>query len=66
MDVLASRLREETKVTIDVIQADLAQQEDLAEVETRLREDTSIGIFDQQRCWHGPIRGFRPTERAEH
>ena len=45
MDLLASRLREETKVTIDVIQADLTQQEDLAEVETRLREDTSIGIL---------------------
>ena len=45
MDLLASRLREETKVTIDVIQADLTQQEDLAKVETRLREDTSIGIL---------------------
>lgn len=45
MDLLASRLREETKVTIDVIQADLTQQEDLAEIESRLREDTSIGIL---------------------
>lgn len=45
MNLLASRLREETKVTIDVIQADLTQQKDLAEIESRLREDTSIGIL---------------------
>lgn len=45
MDLLASRLREETKVSIDVLPADLTQQADLAKVEARLRDDTSIGIL---------------------
>ena len=45
LDVLAVRLRETHKVAIDVLQADLTQQADLAAVETRLRTDTRIGIL---------------------
>lgn len=45
MDLLAARLHQDTKVSIDVLQADLTQQSDLTKVEARLREDTSIGIL---------------------
>jgi short-subunit dehydrogenase len=45
LDALAARLREAHKVTIDVLQADLTQQIDLAPVEARLREDARIGIL---------------------
>ena len=45
MEALASRLREETGVTIDILPADLTQAEDLAKVETRLRDDARIGIL---------------------
>lgn len=45
MEALAGRLRQETGVTIDIIQADLTQTADLAKVETRLREDDRIGIL---------------------
>lgn len=45
MDILASRLQKETKVSIDVLPADLTQQTDLFKVEARLREDASIGIL---------------------
>lgn len=45
MEVLASRLRQEAGVTIDILQADLTQATDLAKVETRLRDDARIGIL---------------------
>lgn len=45
LDTLAARLREETGVAIDVIQADLTLAPDLDVVETRLREDSRIGVL---------------------
>ena len=45
LDLLAARLREETGVAIDVLQADLTKADDLAAVETRLRDDRRIGIL---------------------
>jgi hypothetical protein len=45
MEALASRLRQETGVAIDILQADLTQPGDLAKVETRLRDDARIGIL---------------------
>lgn len=43
LDALATRLRETHKVAIEMLQADLTQQIDLAVVEARLREDARIG-----------------------
>jgi len=45
METLAKRLRQETGVTIDILPADLTKAEDLAKVETRLRDDARIGIL---------------------
>jgi short-subunit dehydrogenase len=45
MEQLADRLRRETGVTIEVLQADLTDARDLALVEARLREDNRIGIL---------------------
>ncbi|GBD49792.1 SDR family NAD(P)-dependent oxidoreductase [Methylopila sp. Yamaguchi] len=45
LDALAVRLRGETGVTVDVLQADLTQPGDLAAVETRLRDDRRIGVL---------------------
>ena len=45
LDAFATRLRETHKVAIEVLQADLTQQIDLAVVEARLREDARIGIL---------------------
>lgn len=45
MEALASRLRQETDVVIDILPADLTKAEDLAQVETRLRDDARIGIL---------------------
>lgn len=45
LDALAARLRETHNVAIDVLQADLTQQADLAAVEARLREDARIGVL---------------------
>jgi short-subunit dehydrogenase len=45
MDELATRLRAETGVDVDVLQADLTASTDLARVEKRLREDDRIGIL---------------------
>ncbi|KAB7632306.1 SDR family NAD(P)-dependent oxidoreductase [Stenotrophomonas rhizophila] len=45
LDTLAARLRHDTGVAIDVLPADLTQRADLAAVETRLRDDTRIGIL---------------------
>lgn len=45
LDALAARLRETCKVSVDVLQADLTRPTDLAAVESRLRDDASIGIL---------------------
>jgi short-subunit dehydrogenase len=45
MEALADRLRQETGVAVDIIQADLTQAADLALVEARLRDDARIGIL---------------------
>jgi short-subunit dehydrogenase len=45
LDTLAARLREQSGVAVEVLQADLTQPGDLAAVETRLREDARIGIL---------------------
>jgi short-subunit dehydrogenase len=45
MEALATRLRQEFGVAIDVIRADLTQPVDLAAVETRLRDDARVGIL---------------------
>jgi short-subunit dehydrogenase len=45
LETLAARLREENSVAVDILQADLTQSNDLAAVETRLRDDARIGIL---------------------
>lgn len=45
MEALADRLRQETGVAVDIIQADLTQAADLAVVEARLRDDARIGTL---------------------
>lgn len=45
MEALAKKLRDETGVAVDILQADLTNPSDLAKVETRLREDHDIGIL---------------------
>lgn len=45
MERLAARLRAENGAAIDILQADLTQPEELAAVETRLRDDNHIGIL---------------------
>ncbi|NER61070.1 SDR family oxidoreductase [Pseudomonas sp. MAFF212428] len=45
LQTLATRLHSAHGVAVDVLQADLTQLSDLAAVETRLRDDASIGIL---------------------
>ena len=45
LEALAARLRAEAGVAVDIVQADLTQAADIARVETRLREDTRIGVL---------------------
>ena len=45
MQALAARLTEETGVAVDVLTADLVQEEGVQAVEARLRDDASIGIL---------------------
>ncbi|NWB83454.1 SDR family NAD(P)-dependent oxidoreductase [Pseudomonas gingeri] len=45
MDSLAERLRQETGVSVDVVQADLTDAGDLARIEARVRDDNKIGIL---------------------
>ena len=45
LDALATRLRQESGVSVDVIQADLVKAGDLSTVEARLRDDARIGIL---------------------
>jgi short-subunit dehydrogenase len=45
LEALKSRLTAETGVAIDIIQADLTQDSDVAKVESRLKADARIGIL---------------------
>jgi len=45
MERTADRLRREAGVRVDVLQADLTNEQDLQRVESRLREDTTIGVL---------------------
>lgn len=45
MEAVASRMRQETGVAVDILQADLTRAVDLAKVEERLRNDDRIGIL---------------------
>jgi uncharacterized protein len=45
METLAERLRRETGVSIDILQVDLTNADELAQVEERLRTDTRISIL---------------------
>lgn len=45
LDALSERLRKEYGVAADVLQADVTQSDELATVETRLRDDDRIGIL---------------------
>jgi hypothetical protein len=45
LDMVAARLREQAKVSVDVLPADLTQASELAAVERRLRDDTTIGVL---------------------
>ena len=45
LEALATHLRQQHRVAVDVLQADLTQSSDLEVVEARLRDDSSIGIL---------------------
>jgi len=45
LDVLATRLRRQSGVSVDVVQADLTKSDDLSAVEARLRDDSRIRIL---------------------
>lgn len=45
MEALGARLRNEKGVTVDILQADLTNPGELAAVESRLRDDSHIGIL---------------------
>jgi short-subunit dehydrogenase len=45
LDALAARLREQSNVAVEVLQADLTQPADLSALETRLRDDARIGVL---------------------
>ncbi|MBD2075127.1 SDR family oxidoreductase [Phormidium sp. FACHB-592] len=45
MEALANRVRQETGVAVDILQADLTEMGELAQVEERLRTDTRISVL---------------------
>lgn len=45
LELLAERLRREAGMRVDVLRADVTSERDIAAVETRLREDTRIGVL---------------------
>ena len=57
MEALATRLREETGVAVDVVPADLTAAGDVARVEARLRDDPRIGILVNNAGMGSPSRG---------
>ena len=63
LDAVAARLREETGVTIDIIQADLSEIAGIEAVETRLRKDHAIGVLINNAV--GNLRGGFLDQTAE-
>src|SRR5215471_17603130 len=57
MEALADRLRRETGVAVDILRADLTDPGDLAQVETRLRDDHRIGVLVNN-AGTAPVGGF--------
>ncbi|KQM23899.1 MULTISPECIES: SDR family NAD(P)-dependent oxidoreductase [unclassified Sphingomonas] len=45
LDALAERLRDQTGESVEVVRADLATEANIAAVETRLRDDATIGVL---------------------
>lgn len=45
LNTLAARLREESRVAVEVLPADLTNKTDLSALETRLRDDLHIGVL---------------------
>ena len=45
LETVASRLRKEARVEVEVVQADLTEAADLQRIESRLREDRRIGVL---------------------
>jgi len=66
LDALASRLRQESGVSVDVIQADLTKSADLSTVEARLRDDARIGILinNAGAALSGPFIGQAPEKEC--
>jgi short-subunit dehydrogenase len=63
LETNAARLRQETGVSVDLLPADLTDESQLAKVETRLREDASIGILVNNAG--GNVGGTFVTQGAE-
>ena len=64
---LAERLRSETGVSVDIVQADLTEAADLARVEARLREDSRIGVLvnNAGAAGHGGFLDQSPEQAAD-
>ena len=62
MEALAERLRRNTGVAVDILQADLTESRELAQVETRLRDDARIGVLVNNAGASAP--GGSPTRPA--
>ena len=73
MTTLPERRRSETSVNVDVVPADLTEEQDLARVEQRLREDARIGVLinnagtaiPKEGLYRARRRRHLPTDRAE-
>lgn len=63
LDALATRLREEHGVAVEVLQADLTRADDLARVEQRLADDANIGVLINN-AGAGQTGGF--TDQTAH
>ncbi|GJE43294.1 SDR family NAD(P)-dependent oxidoreductase [Methylobacterium soli] len=64
---LAERLRSETGVAVDVLQADLTAAADIARVEARLRDDSRIGVLvnNAGAAGHGGFLDQSPDQAAD-
>jgi uncharacterized protein len=67
LDALATRLRAEAGVAVDVLPADLTKAADLERVEARLREDAHIGVLVNNAgiAGHGTFLDQGPAQVAE-
>ena len=67
LKALAERLTADTALPVDVITADLGKPEDLAEVEARLRTDSSVGglVNNAGIAGEGSIVGADPARLSE-